>query len=199
MFIFFLALFGAEQTPCPDAFASRINLFDFNDCASYSTQSSYFLNTVQPDFSVYLPKQFWTRIHTDHDQLKCFIITNGEEGRQYFFDKLFSQGLTVSGWRFTRSNNKKTESFIGIVSPDEKTFAAVGLYKELFSSGPKKEQYRPCLAGRLYYLRAQRAADDQEFAADTKMQGLTTAFGENLQPEEVPAYLERMGGWYPGK
>lgn len=134
-------------------FVTNVQFFDFSTCSAYSAEHSCFVSNANPDFAVYLPKNYSFK----DDQLdSCFVITNGIGGRRHFFESLFKhccegQHFYANGWKMARADNKGTRSFIGILSQDLKTFAAIGNYDELFATLPQRKEYKPCLAGESYY------------------------------------------------
>lgn len=188
MFTLFFALFSSEPAKIKvDDFLQNVTSFDFSKCATYPTEEKYFLQQVQPDFAIYLPKtyQFGQPVSPD---TQCFAITNGEEGRRYFFHVLFNQGFEEEGWHFVKSDGEAVD-FSGLVSGDGKTFVGFGAYATLFSGVPQPRQYENCLAGSLYYLRLQPASTD----FDSRFEMLV----RSSQARSTLEYLERVATWCP--
>ena len=213
MITLFLLVFGSESARVQNSdFVKTLDRFNLSQCATYSVDEDedFFLKGVPSDFSVYLPKNYQFE-QPVAPETKCLVITNGEEGRRYFFHVLFNQGLDVEEWMLKGSNGRLSD-FFGLASPDGKTFVASGPYLALFSDLPQQSQYEDCMAGKLYYLRlsqqgekclelalffgdiAKSAYTDEHLGYLKRTQTLEDSSGKLRY---IPEYLERVGSWCP--
>jgi hypothetical protein len=123
-------------------------------------------NDCTHDFSIYLPKSY-TDFNSRPD--KCLCITNGQTGIAQFFNDLchdlIHHGFMKNTWsthKFEINHNDLfvPSSFVGLQSPDKKTFIGMGSYEEFFSGLPRESQYNGCSYGLKYYMHLNDLTND---------------------------------------